>query len=356
MWRERRNRAYYVVIGLCLALQLMCWILVHRAEWVERYYSQGFYPVYAYLPKFLFAWLPFSAGDLLYVSFVLFLLYLLIMFFRHLITRSWPDLFHTSLKFITAILLLYNLFYIGWGLHYFRPPLAEHFQLDTDSIGQEDYYNVLNELIEKANTIRPMIDWEDMSRTSVRQDMQDLIRADTIFDHLLTKSQIRGKAPVSSRLSSYFMVTGYFNPFTHEVQVNQLVPLASYPFTTVHELAHQMGVGFEDECNFIAYQLLADHPNPWYAYSAYYETIQYFLRPIKAWDKQKFDAYFACLHPLIREDLAKEREFWLHYRGWIDRVSGAFYHSFLQYNNQPEGTVRYSMMSRLVIAWENKLH
>ena len=354
MWRQRRNRTYYGIIALCLFVQLCCWVLMHRTEWVERYYANGFYPVYAYFPKLLFGWLPFSVGDLVYVCVALLLLYLLILLVRQLVVRRWADVFHTGLKATAVILILYNLFYVSWGLNYFRQPLAVQYGLDTESVEQADFYRLLEQFIARANTLRPTLDLADVSRSDVRRDLEELMRSDTTFDGMLSKSHIRGKAPVSSVLSSYFMVTGYFNPFTHEVQVNQLVPLAAYPFTTVHELAHQMGIGFEDECNFIAYQLLINHPNPWYAYSAYYEAIQYFLRPVRVWDSERFDAYYESLHPLIKEDLIKEREFWMQYSGWIDRVSGAFYDVFLQHNNQPEGSIRYSMMSRLVIAWDKK--
>ncbi|HWJ27109.1 MAG TPA: hypothetical protein VNS32_11240, partial [Flavisolibacter sp.] len=39
-----------------------------RSDWVERYYTYGFYPVAANTQRLLFGWIPFSIGDLLYLA------------------------------------------------------------------------------------------------------------------------------------------------------------------------------------------------------------------------------------------------------------------------------------------------
>src|SRR5690606_14010320 len=116
-----------------------------------------------------------------------------------------------------------------------------------------DYLEVLDKYIQRANQLREELQLEDLDRTQAKKELEKLMEADALFAGVLSKTQVRTKAPISSELISYFTVTGYFNPFTQEVQVNQQIPIASYPFTVVHELAHQMGIGFEDECNFIAF-------------------------------------------------------------------------------------------------------
>src|SRR5690606_28798732 len=157
----------------------------------------------------------------------------------------------------------------------------------------------------------------------------------------------------SSHLVSFFTVTGYFNPFTQEVQVNQLMPKTSYPFTVAHELAHQMGIGFEDECNFVAFLVLHNDSNSWYRYAAYYETVQYLLRPLFYQDRLLYNNYANLLSEKVKSDLYKDQEFWKSYYGWINQLSSFFYSGYLRHNNQPEGVARYTLMGRLVVAWEN---
>jgi hypothetical protein len=50
---------------------------------------------------------------------------------------------------------------------------------------------------------------------------------------------------------TYMGFGGYLNPFTNEAQVNDLLPMYTFPLTTAHEMAHQIGFASENECNFI---------------------------------------------------------------------------------------------------------
>lgn len=342
---------YGIILGN-VVLQLAIWLFVQDEARVEALYSRGFYAWYAHLPKWVFGWIPFSMGDLFYVAVVVLFLLWIFRLMRFGFRKQWRAGYRQLLRIVCLALLLYNFFYLSWGLHYYRVPLSTTFSLQTDAISREEYQDVLEEFIDSANTIRQQIDRDVLDKSGVKTELQELMKNPTVFDRVLIKSQVRVKQPLSSALVSYFMVTGYFNPFTHEVQVNEASPIIAYPFTTVHELAHQMGIGFEDECNFIAFRMLVDHENAWYRYAAYYEAIQSLLRPIRYWDKTRFDVYYARLDDGIKKDFAEERAFWEKHIGFIDAVTGPFYNAFLQHNNQPEGTERYSMMNRLIVAWK----
>jgi hypothetical protein len=46
--------------------------------------------------------------------------------------------------------------------------------------------------------------------------------------------------------------SGYLNRLL-KAQVNYIGPMYSFPMTTNHEMAHQMGFASETECNFIGF-------------------------------------------------------------------------------------------------------
>jgi hypothetical protein len=52
---------------------------------------------------------------------------------------------------------------------------------------------------------------------------------------------------------TYMGFSGYLNPFTNEAQVNYLGPMYTFPTTTCHEMAHQLGFASETECNLLAF-------------------------------------------------------------------------------------------------------
>lgn len=351
--QKKANRTYYRWIAALLLLLIVISCMQQHTEWVELFYSRSFYPVFSYLPKMLFSWIPFSVGDLFYVLLLVYLLFLLIALIRSGLQRNFSLLYRRCLQLVIVLLSLYVYFHISWGMNYYRQPLVEQYHLNIKDISREDHLKVLDKYIRIANEIRAQLNLKAQQKSAVQSDVAHLMRTDGLFAPMLSKTQVQSKSPISSHIISYFTVTGYFNPFTQEVQVNQNIPLASYPFTIVHELAHQMGIGFEDECNFIAFRKLVDHPNAWYRYSAYYETIRYLLRPLYK-DKLLYKHYLSKLSPLIVSDFEVERDFWKEYRGPIDHMSEWFYRNYLKHNNQPEGIGRYSMMARLVIAWELK--
>ena len=68
MWdRARRdNRIYIWLVAILLLLELLLAVAKNHPEWVEQYYSRGFYPVFSYLSIVLFSWIPFSIGDVFY--------------------------------------------------------------------------------------------------------------------------------------------------------------------------------------------------------------------------------------------------------------------------------------------------
>jgi len=334
-------------------LVLLLSLVKGHPDLVETYYSRGFYPVYSHLPSLVLGWVPFSVGDVFYVAVVGSLLFSFGKLIVSLFARHYPEAVFGLLRLSSAGMVLYLFFHLSWGLNYYRRPLHEHLGLHlADSIRKTDYLQVLGKYIGCANALREQLETQGLDRSRADRELEALMRADSLFAGVLSKTQVRAKSPISSELVSHFTVTGYFNPFTQEVQVNRRVPIVAYPFTVVHELAHQMGIGFEDECNFIAFLKLKDHPDPWYAYAAAYETVQYLLRPLYA-DEALYREYADKLSSAVKADYAEERAFWRSYSGWVNTAADIFYTGYLKHNNQPEGMERYSMMGRLVMAWEN---
>lgn len=345
---------YFIAIGIGVVVILLLSWIKQSPTFVEQYYSRQFYPAFSYLPKFLFGWLPFSVGDMVYALLSGILLWSAITAIIALFKRRWQLMQKRLLQFVLILLATYIYFYVSWGLHYYRVPMQQQLGLKVDTIVQEDYIEIVERYIVKTNDLREQLDTTRMDKARARQELQQLMQESGNRLPMLSRTQVNVKHPLSSNLVSYFTVTGYFNPFTQEVQVNGIMPETSYPFTVVHELAHQMGIGFEDECNFIAFLLLQDHPNTWYRYAAYYETVQYLLRPLYFQNKALYESYVAKLSADVRRDYAKERLFWQRYHGPFNRLTNLFYGSYLRHNNQPEGMARYSLMSRLVIAWEKQ--
>jgi len=327
-----------------------------NSQWIEVFYAQGFYRFYSNVSRFVFGYIPFSLGDLFYVAVVVFFLYLAAKLIGNIWKRRWKRFVRLVLSMINLLFGLYCFFYLSWGLNYYRQPISTNVHLQVDSLRLADYLMVLNDFLDSTNTLREHVNpsqWEER-KEFIQKELTRWVKNDTTFADFLSTDQIGVKSPINSRMVSFFGVSGYFNPFTHEAQVNKAMPATFLPFTTVHELAHQQGIGFEDEANFIAFVRLQNHPQNFYRYSAYLQTSLYMLRELQGMYPELWKDFKGRLSVKVLRDLAGERQFWSQYTGWVDDVMGLFYNQYLKHNNQQEGIARYDRMTRLVLAYELK--
>lgn len=342
-----------VGIGIAIVLMLLINYFISDPLRVEAWYSLGFYPLLSFIPKGLFGWTKISVGDMLYCFIVIGLIYLFVKILIDLFYKRYINSLNGVLIFISSLLFLYISFHVLWGINYYRVPVAKQLKLTVDTVLMEDHLKVLDKHINIVNTLRDQLDVTALDKEASMVKLQEIMERDRDF-LMLSKTQVKIKQPLFLPAASYFGVSGYFNPFTHEAQVNSAIPVAGYPFTVVHELTHQMGIGFEDESNFIAFIKLKDNPSVWFRYSAYYQSVQYLLRSLYLVDKEKFEEYKLKLSQAVKNDLRTEQLFWAGYTGWITDITGLFYDQYLKHNNQLEGMARYGMVSRLIIAYEKK--
>src|SRR5665811_1952947 len=76
-------------------------------------------------------------------------------------------------------------------------------------------------------------------------------------------------------LADYMGFSGYYNPFTCEAQVNTTIPSFVQPFTTCHEIGHQLGYAKEEEANFCGFLATKSSTDPAFRYSVYVDLYLY---------------------------------------------------------------------------------
>jgi hypothetical protein len=163
------------------------------------------------------------------------------------------------------------------------------------------------------------------------------------YNHLSTK-----KSLISLPLT-YMGFGGYLNPFTNEAQVNYLGPMYSFPMTTNHEMAHQMGFASESECNFIGFLASIKNENEYIQYSGYSMALRYCLGNWQVRDEKIFKELLKTIHPGILKNYKESEHFWKQYDTIIDKGFHAFYDRFLKINQQKDGLEGYSKFVNLMV-------
>jgi len=326
---------------------------------IEKYYANGFYPVFSKIQRLLFGWIPFSIGDLVYSFFIIVILVktwqLIRVIFKKKFSRQY--LLSGMKQIIFFILFVYVFFYLFWGLNYSRKSIAEKLDLHLTKYSVQDLDSVTSELEEKLNFYASFVTAQRDSFYKKRNLFREsyvayqLAAKEYSFLNYIPRSI---KPSLFSYAGNILGFQGYYNPFSGEGQVNTTVPVFIQPFVTCHEIGHQVGFGKENEANFAGYLACRLHPSPIFRYSVYFDMFNYAINEMAGTDTAKARQYMEKLHPQVKQDREELKKFFRKYENPVEPVIMWAYNQYLVANNQPSGKRTYSEVIGFLIAYQKK--
>lgn len=346
-----RSRLITIVI-LALAIFLLMFIAGYP-DFVERYYSNGFYRAVCFIFHPVLNLFPFSVGDIIYILIIGYLLFAAIKLIRLLIRKQWRVAGIFTLGLIIGVQVFMLCFYLFWGMNYYRPSATERFNLPDSGYTTADLKSVTAMLIDSANACRSKItttDWHQNNAAIYTTAINAVRSLSSSSDNFHTfKPKV--KPSLLTPLMNYMGTSGYYNPFTTEAQMDYDLPVFIKPFVACHEMSHQMGFGPEDEANFGGFIAGTQSKDRLLRYSAYYVGVQEFMFALRRQDSLARKELRKNISPEVLNDFKTERAFWLSYESKLGALSSVFYDDFLKANNQPQGLNTYNQMVRLVMGW-----
>ncbi len=353
----RRNKL--LTILLIFAVVIRIFALFPSA--VEKYYTNGLYPFIASVLRFLFGWIPFSIGDLLYGAIAIYLVVQIVRLAWRISKRNagrkyWMTAFR---RLITVILVVYVWFNISWGLNYNRPDIATKLELNAGKYEKEDLVEVMQQLVSKLNELEPDAKSE---RAMLAKKSFLFGRTINAYDQLSSilpefRYSVHSVKPsLYSYLGNYLGFTGYYNPFTGEAQVNTTVPLFIQPFTSCHEVGHQLGYAKENEANFAGFLSARTSKDAAFRYSVYFDMYSYARRYLYAEDSLLLKQTDSTLREGVKQDFRELREFILKHENPVEVVIDKLYSQYLRANEQPAGRITYNQVIIYLIAYYKKYH
>jgi hypothetical protein len=353
MWRKKT--AWLVLLGLAISIKIISFF----PDAVETYYASGVYPVISRLQRILFGWLPFSVGDIFYGLIVIWLINKLYHTIRRVIKKQTNKKYwlQALLQLGFIMLVIYVSFNLLWGLNYNRRGVAYQLGLKVERYTKEDLIQVMQQIVVRLNVLD----------SPSRVNRQALLRKRNLFNGAISAydqlahhdAQFRYafssvKPSLYSYLGNYLGYTGYYNPFSGEAQVNTTVPLFVQPFTTCHEIGHQLGYAKENEANFAGYLSAKSSQDPLFRYSVYFDLYSYSRYYLYAQDSVAARQLDAQLSPGIKTDYRELREFVKKYRNPIEVIIDHLYGQYLKANNQPGGKLTYNEVVAWLVAYYKK--
>lgn len=325
-------------------------------EFIEHYYSNGFYPIVSKLFRYTLGWIPFSFGDMMYACVII---YMLRWFYVNR-KRLRHDTKHWFIDVFSAISIYYFAFHVLWGMNYYRLSLHKNLHLEADYT-TEQLITVTKKLIEKSNDLYAQIKENDTTKIDLPYSKSEVLELSPLgYNHLKNTFPDLEYHPKSDKKSlfsyplTYMGFTGYLNPFTNEAHVNSLIPIYLFPTTTAHEIAHQLGYAAENEANFIGCLATINHDDIYFKYTGYTFALRFCLNEIYRRDEALFNTLVDTVNKGILSNFEEVRNFMDAYDNPLEPLFKTFYSNFLKANNQVKGMESYSYVVALLVNYFEK--
>lgn len=320
-------------------------------EFIETYYSNGFYQFTSKLFRYTLGWLPFSFGDLVYGFGILYIFRWLFLNRRRIIkdTKNWiTDVF-------AATSIIYIAFHLFWGFNYYRLPLHKSLNLEANYT-TEALVDVTKKLISKSNALQLEITNNDTLKVELPLTKSQILKRvpegyavlQVKFPHLAYEAKSIKRSLFSLPLT-YMGFSGYLNPLTNEAQVDGLIPAFKFPTTASHEVAHQLGYAAENEANFIGCLAATSHNNIYFNYSGYTFGLRHCLHEVYRRDKDLYFELIETVNKGILKNYQEVRDFWDSYQNPAEPLFKTTYNTYLEANSQEGGMKSYSYVVALLV-------
>jgi Protein of unknown function (DUF3810) len=349
----------WAILSVLLFTAVFIHLFSSNTSLVETYYSTGVYPYLSVILKYGFGWLPFSLGDLLYwivivMAFIKLARFIQLLYKKNMTVDKLKELVFKSATLLLALYISFNLL---WGINYNRKGIASQLGIKLEKYSAQELVTVDSILLQKVNESKLAVLRKGNSFNSTREM---LVQSNIAYQQVAVTYPFLQYKPVSIKpsmwgwLGNYLGFTGYYNPFTGEAQLNTTVPAFLQPYTSCHEMAHQLGYAKENEANFTGYLAAASSPDTLFHYSVYLDLFLYAQRNLYDADSAAAKLLARKLLPEVKADLKEWKDFNNRHRSPLEPVFKWLYGKYLKQNQQPAGLLSYDEVTGFLIAYYKK--
>jgi hypothetical protein len=353
-----KNLGWKVISIILLPMQIIVFkIITSNEEWIEYYYSRGFFKIITRFLRIITGWTSISVGLILVYILSVFLVCWIVKTFLRIRKRE-ISLRQILVNFFAYLSPIYLFFMLTWGLSYHKKPLESLLNFNTKNIKNQEVIELCTELIDSTNVTRSRVSHLRLKELNFEK-VFDL--APIAYENLGSKYNFLAykipsiKKATGSNLLAYMSTSGVYMFPTGEANVNTNNMIYDAPYVTTHEMAHQLGFGSEEEANYIAFLACKNHSDPVFQYSAYYGTVFRALSRVWEIDSTYSKTLFDKLSPEVKADREKDRQVWKKFRNPIQMyIVSPFYDFFLKSNGQEQGSRSYDLVIDLMVAERRK--
>ena len=322
---------------------------------LEEIYVLRFFKSFTLFMRYLLGKIPLSVGDCLYFLLTLIILYHLFKtlfkwFYLKISDVNWKIIIRsTGWSWLSYTLL--------WGLQYKQVGLTEKWQLPRIHYGKTELLALNQQLVSELNQLKTAIDSSKTPEENWATIATDefFILSDNKDEPFIPEySPISIKKSIWTPLMNAWGISGYYNPWTSEAQVNDEIPAFLKPFIATHEIAHQLGIAREQDANLLGLVIADRSENPVLRYSATFHLYLYAHAALYTIDSSLAKSTQLHVNAGVRQDMINYKNYLLENESFWEPLISAIYHQFLIKQGQKRGLNSYSDVVGLWLAYVKK--
>ena len=306
----------------------------------------------------LTSWIPFSLAEvLLILSPVLVFLICFVMVRR--LHRSLVDGIRYFVGFLSVMSLVFTILVFGYNASFYGDSVEEKVGIQRENLSKEQLYETAILLIDAIREDIPYITYPENScsemsfsysqmNEKLNEAYQTLCEKYSSFQNLYANT----KPVMLSEPWTYTHISGVYTFFTGEANVNVNYPDFIVVSSAAHEMAHQRGIGKEDEANFVAFLVCSLSDDPYVRYSGYADVLNDVLIQLSSADAELYRRVYEYMPKELREEYIAYSVFFDKYRENVAAtVSTTVNNAYITSHNQPQGVKSYGLVVDLVAAY-----
>jgi hypothetical protein len=310
------------------------------ASWVERTYSNGFYPRADTAIRSLTQPAPFAVGDALaFVVAVALISWWIDRFRRAARERSFAIAGKTLLRTVSILALLYIWFMVAWGYNYERVPVAAKILLHNERTNEDSVNAYADHVVDELNANADGAHAAALTRADV---IETLTPTFTAAIKRLGDEHAFAPAPVKPTIFQFVMSAsandGFMDPWTHEINIDATTFTFERPAIYAHEWAHLSGFADESEANLIATLACINSAEPLLRYSGWilvWSNLPSNVKVTRSMNQVPYDDIMAIRARMLRQA-----------NPTVEKVQRTAYNAYLKANHVKAGYASYEYFIR----------
>lgn len=186
---------------------------------------------------------------------------------------------------LCTVFIILSVFINTFGICYRRYSAEDKLLLDFSTVNNQSVRFVSELLCDNVNESVGFVEFNSDGSSKMPYDLNTLSQKlkrgyDVILKDVPLKFSL--KPVFLSEPWTYTHISGMYMPFTGESNLNVNYPDYAIAFSAAHEIAHQLGIAFENDANFYAYLACVSSEDDYLRYAANLTALEYFIMAMPA--------------------------------------------------------------------------